>query len=236
MTAAPFRRRGRKYRDNLLDNLEADKPVDRSPLQRPQADSRRQPNRPTPDKLQPSAPNSSGAGDTAEGGVGWGDSGGGAPDDWGWGLDNPTLAAATGSYRDELQAQIGASGQGSRSTAAQSNTIDNWDGSELEDEEDWDDEAIAADDEAADSTPDVTVLDSSEVVRRRSCLTDCLTSCYRSAPWHILQGAPLLQSLDIRRHFPTIVSSSIQTMSCSCCRHALPVYLIIACLVIVTIR
>ena len=191
MTAAPFRRRSRKYRDNLLDNLEADKPLDRSALQKPQTDNQRQPARPTRDRsLQSSAPTPNSSSDVAEEGIGWGDGGGGggAPDDWGWGLENPTLAAATGSYRSELQAQNGASGQSSRSswsTPAQSGTTDNWDGSELEEEEDWDDEAVAADDEAADSSPDVTVLDSSEVVCRMLCLTDYLSKLAATILHHL---------------------------------------------------
>ena len=172
LAAAPFRRRGRRYRDNLLDNLEADQPSDWSTILRsPQQDPRRQPNRRTTDSGSDTAviQSSSSPAAAAEEGVGWGE--GGGPDDWGWGLDNPTLAAATGDYKRELQ--NGANGQNSRNSwssepAARPGYKDNWGGSEPEDAEDWaDDEAAPADDAAAaDSTPDVTVLDSSEVVRR----------------------------------------------------------------------
>ena len=163
LDAAPFRRRGRRYRDSLLDNIEADQAVavrDRKQrLQKPQETGQHQPNRraafpPTAD------PNSEGSSSnkTTEIGVGWGEDSRG-PDDWGWGLDNPTLAAATGSYESELQAQNGRSGTPS-SQSASSDAEDNWDDTELE--EGWGDEL--ADGDTPEPSPDVTVLSSREVV------------------------------------------------------------------------
>jgi len=161
--AAPFRRRGRRYRDSLLDNIEADQAVavrDRKQrLQKPQETGQHQPNRraafPPPADSNPEASSSS---NTTEVGVGWGEDSRG-PDDWGWGLDNPTLAAATGSYTSELQAQNGRSGNSS-SQPAFADAEDKWDDTELE--EDWGDEL--ADGDTPEPTPDVTVLSSREVV------------------------------------------------------------------------
>ncbi len=160
--AAPFRRRGRRYRDSLLDNIEADQAVavrDRKQrLQKPQETGQHQPNRraafPPPADSNPEASSSS---NTTEVGVGWGEDSRG-PDDWGWGLDNPTLAA-TGSYTSELQAQNGRSGNSS-SQPAFADAEDKWDDTELE--EDWGDEL--ADGDTPEPTPDVTVLSSREVV------------------------------------------------------------------------
>ncbi|DBA97423.1 TPA: hypothetical protein ACH3X1_015142 [Trebouxia sp. C0004] len=160
--SAPFRRRGRRYRDSLLDNIEADQAVavrDRKQrLQKPQEPGQHQPNRraafPPPADPNPEASSSS---NTTEVGVGWGEDSRG-PDDWGWGLDNPTLAAATGSYESELQAKNGKSGSSS-SQPAFSDAGDNWDDTELE--EDWGDEL--ADGDTPEPSPDVTVLSSREV-------------------------------------------------------------------------
>lgn len=173
LTAAPLRRRGRRYRDNLLDNLEADQPDSRQQtLRQPQVDPRRQLRRrvtDTPTSVPDSGPSS--PADTADEGIGWGEGEGGVPDDWGWGLDNPTLAAATGSYKTEL-AQNGKNGRGSRAnqpvTSRESTHEDHWDSPELEgtEEEGWDEAAAAAGDDTADRTPDVTVLDSTEVVSK----------------------------------------------------------------------
>ncbi len=152
MYAAPFRRRGRRYRDSLLDNIEADQAVavrDRKQrLQSPQETAQHQPNK----------SEASSSSNTTEVGVGWGEDSRG-PDDWGWGLDNPTLAAATGSYTSELQAQNGRSGNSS-SQPAFADAEDKWDDTELE--EDWGDEL--ADGDTPEPTPDVTVLSSREVV------------------------------------------------------------------------
>jgi len=161
--AAPFRRRGRRYRDSLLDNIEADQAAavrDRKQrLQKPQETGQYQPNRraafPPPADSDAEASSSS---NTTEAGVGWGEDTRG-PDDWGWGLDNPTLAAATGSYKSELQAQNGRNGESS-SQPAYSGAEDNWDDTELE--EDWGDES--ADGDMPEPSPDVTVLSSREAV------------------------------------------------------------------------
>ncbi len=162
LNAAPFRRRGRRYRDSLLDNIEADQAAvkDRKQrLQNPQETDQHQPNRraafPPPVDSDAEASSSS---NSTEVGVGWGEDTRG-PDDWGWGLDNPTLAAATGSYESELQAQNGRNGNSS-SQPAFSGAEDNWDGTELE--EDWGDEL--ADGDASEPSPDVTVLSSREAV------------------------------------------------------------------------
>ena len=156
--AAPFRRRGRRYRDSLLDNIEADQ--DRKQrLHNPQETEQHQPNRraafPPPADSNAEASSSS---NTTEVGVGWGEDTRG-PDDWGWGLDNPTLAAATGSYESELQAHNGRNGNSS-SQQAFSGAEDNWDDTELE--EDWGDES--ADGDMPEPSPDVTVLSSREAV------------------------------------------------------------------------
>ena len=98
---------------------------------------------------------------TAQEGVGWGDDSK-APDDWGWGLDNPTLAAATGSYESELQAQHVRNGNTNNPPA--SDAKDNWDDTEL----DWDDEA-ADEGDMSEPSPDVTVLSSREVVGHLLC-------------------------------------------------------------------
>ena len=159
LNAAPSRRRGRRYRDGLLDNLEV---ADRQG--NPRADPRRQANKKVPDTS--SIPDSNTTGDKAEEGIGWGE--GGVPDDWGWGLDNPTLAAATGSYESELQARQGAYAKQSRSgLMGGSDHEDNWDVPETQVEADWDEETEeeAADDGLVDSRADVTLLDSREVVR-----------------------------------------------------------------------
>jgi len=161
--AAPFRRRGRRYRDSLLDNIEADQAAavkDRKQrLHNPQETEQHQPNRraafPPPADSNAEASSSS---NTTEAGVGWGEDTRG-PDDWGWGLDNPTLAAATGSYESELQAQNGRNGNSS-SQQAFSGAEDNWDDTELE--EDWGDES--ADGDMPEPSPDVTVLSSREAV------------------------------------------------------------------------
>ncbi len=161
--AAPFRRRGRRYRDSLLDNIEADQAAavkDRKQrLHNPQETEQHQPNRraafPPPADSNAEASSSS---NTTEVGVGWGEDTRG-PDDWGWGLDNPTLAAATGSYESELQAQNGRNGNSS-SQQAFSGAEDNWDDTELE--EDWGDES--ADGDMPEPSPDVTVLSSREAV------------------------------------------------------------------------
>ena len=112
------------------------------------------------------------SGDKAEEGIGWGE--GGVPDDWGWGLENPTLAAATGGYESELQAQQGAHGKQTRDgqPVGGADQEDNWGFPEPQEEADWDDDAEeAADDDVADNSPDVTLLDSREVVRRLQCST-----------------------------------------------------------------
>ena len=100
---------------------------------------------------------STSADERLEEGVGWGQ--GRAPDDWGWGLENPTLAAATGSYETELQAQISNTYETDKQTANDT-PRDAWDDIEIED--DW------ADDLASDDTPgpslDVTALSSTEAV------------------------------------------------------------------------
>ena len=165
MTAVPPKRRGRRYRDRLLDNLEADQPADRQTLRSAPADPRRQiDQRPSGTSPHLSLPTS--RADKAEEGIGWGE--GGGPDDWGWGLENPTLAAATGSYESELQAQQGAYGkQTSDGWSGAAGESDNWNVSEPQLEADWDDEEEAtAEDETADNSPDVTLLDSREVVRQ----------------------------------------------------------------------
>ena len=166
LTAVPPKRRGRRYKDRLLDNIEADQPADKQALRNPRADPRRQVDKqPAATSSRPSLPISNTPGDKAEEGIGWGE--GVVPDDWGWGLENPTLAAATGSYESELQAQQGAYGK---------QNSDEWSGavgesdlnvSEPQLEADWDDEEEAtADDETADNGADVTLLDSREVVRQ----------------------------------------------------------------------
>ena len=100
------------------------------------------------------------------------------PDDWGWGLENPTLAAATGSYESDLQAQQGAYGKqtsdGWSGAVGESDLKGNWDVPEPQLEADWDDEEEAtADDESADNSADVTLLDSREVVRQLNHPATC---------------------------------------------------------------
>jgi len=165
----PFRRRGRRHREKLLDNAEGDQAVAslnkkqqrsqvlQGPAQRSQPDRRQAFTSPTQDSQAAST-----AQNTAEEGVGWGE--GREPDDWGWGLDNPTLAAATGSYESELQQKYSNTGNSYSHPSFTPNTDagHNWDDTELE--EDWDDEVAAADDDMPDPSPDVTVLSSSEAV------------------------------------------------------------------------
>lgn len=166
MTAVPPNRRGRRYRDRLLDNLEADQPAVRQAPRSPRVDPRRQVDKqPSGTSSRSSLPDT--LGDKAEEGIGWGE--GGVPDDWGWGLENPTLAAATGSYESELQAQQGAYGKqnsdGWSGTVGESDLKTKWDVPEPQSEADWDDEDEAtAEDETADNSADVTLLDSREVV------------------------------------------------------------------------
>ena len=123
----------------------------------------RQPNRrtasSTPAKVGAEPPR---PGTTAQEGVGWGEDSR-VPDDWGWGLDNPTLAAATGSYETELQAQHVRNGNTYSPPA--SDAKDNWDDTEL----DWDDET-AAEGDIPEPSPDVTVLSSREVVSHLLCM------------------------------------------------------------------
>lgn len=163
LTAAPFKRRGRRHQDGLLDNLEADQLANR------QGNPREDPRRQASKQASGSTSRSSAAdsGDKPEEGVGWGE--GGVPDDWGWGLENPTLAAATGSYESELQAQQGAHGKQTRDgqSTGGADQEDNWGFPEPQEEANWDEDAEeAADDEVADNSPDVTLLDSREVVCR----------------------------------------------------------------------
>lgn len=160
LTAAPFKRRGRRHQDGLLDNLEADQLANR------QGNPREDPRRQASKQASGSTSRSSAAdsGDKPEEGVGWGE--GGVPDDWGWGLENPTLAAATGSYESELQAQQGAHGKQTRDgqSTGGADQEDNWGFPEPQEEANWDEDAEeAADDEVADNSPDVTLLDSREV-------------------------------------------------------------------------
>lgn len=168
LVAVPARRRGRRYQDKLLDNLEADQPADRQKgLRNPRADPRRQVDKQASDISSRSSPQtSSTGGNKAEEGIGWGE--GGVPDDWGWGLENPTLAAATGSYESELKAQQGAHGRQNGDSwlgpGGESDLQDNWDVQEPQQDVDWDDEA--PEDFAEDSSAVVTLLDSREVVRQ----------------------------------------------------------------------
>ena len=173
LTAVPPKRRGRRHRETLLDNLEADQRADRQASRSSQADPRRQVDKqPSGTSSRSSLPNTP-PGDKVEEGIGWGE--GGVPDDWGWGLENPTLAAATGSYESELQAQQGAYGKqnsdGWSGAVGESGAKDNWNVPESQMEADWDDEEEAtAEDETADSSADVTLLDSTEVVRQHDYL------------------------------------------------------------------
>ena len=166
MSAVPPKRRGRRYRDRLHDNLESDQPAVRQAPRSPGADPRRQVDK-QPSGTSSRSSLSSTPGDKAEAGIGWGE--GGVPDDWGWGLENPTLAAAAGSYESELQAQQRAHGKqtsdGWSGAEGESDLKTNWDVPEPQLEADWDDEDEAtAEDETADKSADVTLLDSREVV------------------------------------------------------------------------
>lgn len=159
--AAPFRRRGRRYRDSLLDNVEPDQADSSSNkkqrLGNVQGVDQRQRNRqsafPAPAQDKPEPTSSS---DTAEEAPGWGE--GQVPDDWGWGLDNPTLAAAAGSYESELQAQLSASSATYSQPQSAASPVA---GDDVEPEDDWDDD-MAAGSDVPDPTPDVTVLSRSE--------------------------------------------------------------------------
>ena len=172
LTAVPPKRRGRRYRDTLLDNLETDQRAGRQASRSSQADPRRQVDKPSDTASRSSLP-STPSGDKAEEGIGWGE--GGKPDDWGWGLENPTLAAATGSYESELQAQQAAYGKqtsdGWSGAVGESGAKDNWNVPESQMEADWDDEEeVTAEDEIAEGSADVTLLDSTEVVRHYNYL------------------------------------------------------------------
>lgn len=152
----------------MLDNLEADQPADRQKgVRNLRAEPRRQVDKQASDTSSRSSPQiSSTGGDKAEEGIGWGE--GGVPDDWGWGLENPTLAAATGSYESELNAQQVAHGKQTRDSwvgpEGESDLQDNWDVQEPQQDVDWDDEA--PEDFAEDNSAVVTLLDSREVVRQ----------------------------------------------------------------------
>lgn len=192
MAAAPFRRRGRRYQDGLLDNLEADQLADRQG--NPRADPRRQANK----QVSGSPSRSPDSGNKADEGIGWGE--GGVPDDWGWGLENPTLAAATGSYESELQAQQGAQGKQTKNgqSLGGADQEDNWGFPEPQAEAKWDedDDAAeeAADDEGADSSPDVTLLGSREVVCSSQFLQPDKTGMLSLRLLRLLRMPPVVSS------------------------------------------
>lgn len=147
----------------MLDNVEPDQADSSSNkkqrLGNVQGVDQRQRNRqsafPAPAQDKPEPTSSS---DTAEEAPGWGE--GQVPDDWGWGLDNPTLAAAAGSYESELQAQLSASSATYSQPQSAASPVA---GDDVEPEDDWDDD-MAAGSDVPDPTPDVTVLSRSEAV------------------------------------------------------------------------
>lgn len=184
--AAPFRRRGRKYTDSLLDNVDSKQTGGQRERQQPLrnqslAQPERQPKRssvftsssPSSDSSvarQPSSvtePSSASNGsnvtepsNTTGNGVGWGENA--APDDWGWGFDNPNIAVATGSFKDDSQgARNGtqsdmASQHGNTEQPATASEDSNPNAPQPD--EDWDDQQPDDADDPADRSPDVTAL------------------------------------------------------------------------------
>ena len=192
---APFRRRGRRYPDSLLDNVDSkqtggqrdrQQPLRNQSLAQPEHQSKRSSDFASPSPsadssaarqpsnvTQPSSTSNrsnvtepSNPSNAIGNGVGWGENA--APDDWGWGFDNPNIAVATGSYREDSQ---GARNESQSDMASQhGNTEQPATASEdsnpnaPQPDEDWDDQQRDDADDPAEPSPDVTALSRREAV------------------------------------------------------------------------
>lgn len=90
-----------------------------------------------------------------------------ATDDWGWGYTGPTLATIGGDYEEKLRAPTNSTN--ATQPAEQQASEDNW--GEEEEMRDWeDDEQMLDDDLPEEEAPDVTLLNSNDVVRQCNAL------------------------------------------------------------------
>lgn len=164
----------------MLDNIESQQnsgqkdrqqPLRSQPLPGPESKQPSDSTRPSFDSTTPRQ-----SSNVADSGVGWGENA--EPDDWGWGFDNPTLAAATGSYKDNSQrSSNGPQPADSRQQADIGQPASSADRSKQgapQPDEDWDDQ-LADDGDSAEPSPDVTALSRIEAVR-------CNTALHCNAP------------------------------------------------------
>ena len=171
LTAVPgsFKRRSRRFEDSLLDNLDSSRADPR--LTKEQPASQNYPAQPAPRN----APATSQAKQRRKTLIQPQEDGNQrkeskqdtATDDWGWGYTGPTLATIGGDYEERLRAP----GNSTNATqpAQQQDSEDTW-GKE-EEMRDWeDDEQLLDDDQPEEEAPDVTLLNSNDVVRHCNAL------------------------------------------------------------------
>ena len=149
-------------------------------------------------------------------GVGCGENA--APDDWGWGFDNPNIAVATGSYKDDSQGAR--NGTQSDMASQHGNTeqpataSDDINPNAPHPDEDWDDQQPDDTDDAAERSPDVTALSRREAV----CCQNEL--CYSIQPFsmrilhHLLLSSELGTRLDYIQPCCSMWHLSLKCLRC----------------------